>query len=58
MPSGVEVNAIGTETDRYYTRWVNKAIEIRNKEDITMNRDEGQYHLSHHHDAQNAQTLE
>ena len=61
MPSSVEVNAIGTDTDRYNTRhagWVNKAIEIWIREDTTMNRDEGQYHLPHNHDAQNAQTLE
>ena len=32
-----------------YTRWVKEAIAIR-KQDKTMNRDEGQYFLSHVYD--------
>ena len=37
---------IGTEQDRF-KRWVKEAVEIRKKRGTTMNRDEGQYHLSH-----------
>ncbi len=37
---------IGTEQDRY-RRWIKEAIEIRKRGDTTMNRDEGQYHLTH-----------
>jgi hypothetical protein len=41
-----EAKVIGTEQDRY-KRWIKEAIEIRKKRGNTMNRDEGQYHLSH-----------
>ena len=37
---------IGTEQNRY-KRWVKEAIEIRKRRGATMNRDEGQYFLSH-----------
>ena len=41
-----EAKVIGTEQDRF-KRWVKEAVEIRKKRGTTMNRDEGQYHLSH-----------
>ena len=41
-----EAKIIGTEQDRY-KRWIKEAIEIRKKGGTTMNRDEGQYFLSH-----------
>ena len=41
-----EAKVIGTEGDRY-KRWVKEAIEIRKRKGTTMNRDEGQYQLSH-----------
>ena len=37
---------IGTEQNRY-KRWVKEAIEIRKRRGATMNRNEGQYFLSH-----------
>ena len=37
---------IGTEQNRF-KRWVKEAIEIRKRRGATMNRDEGQYFLSH-----------
>ena len=40
-----EAKIIGKETDKY-KRWVKEAIEIR-KQRTTMNRDEGQFNLSH-----------
>ena len=40
-----EASIIGEESDRYM-RWIKEAIAIR-KEGTTMNRDEGQYYLSH-----------
>ena len=40
---------IGTEQDRY-KRWIKEAIEIRKRRGATMNRDEGQYFLSHVYD--------
>ena len=40
---------IGTEQNRY-KRWVKEAIEIRKRRGATMNRDEGQYFLSHVYD--------
>ena len=44
-----EARVIGTEEDRY-KRWVKEAIEIRKRRGKTMNRDEGQYQLSHIYD--------
>ena len=41
-----EAKIIGTEQDRY-KGWIKEAIAIRKKGDTTMNRDEGQYFLSH-----------
>ena len=41
-----EAKVVGTEQDRY-KRWVKEAVEIRKKGATTMNRDEGQYQLSH-----------
>ena len=41
-----EAKVLGTEQDRY-KRWIKEAVEIRKKGATTMNRDEGQYHLSH-----------
>ena len=41
-----EAKVIGTEQDRY-KRWIREAIEIRRRGDSTMNRDEGQYYLTH-----------
>ena len=42
-----EAKVIGTEQDRY-KRWIREAIEIRKKgASKTMNRDEGQYFLTH-----------
>ena len=41
-----EARVIGTEQDRF-KRWVKEAVEIRKKRGTTMNRDEGQCHLSH-----------
>ena len=41
-----EAKIIGTEQDRY-KRWIKEAIAIRKKGGTTMNRDEGQYFLSH-----------
>ena len=41
-----EAKIIGTEQDRY-KRWIKEAIAIRKKGSTTMNRDEGQYFLSH-----------
>ena len=40
---------IGTEQNRY-NRWVKEAMEIRKRRGATMNRDEGQYFLSHAYD--------
>ena len=40
-----EAKIVGRESDRY-KRWIKEAITIR-KQGATMNRDEGQYHLSH-----------
>ena len=40
-----EARIIGKESDRY-ERWIKEAIAIR-KQGTTMNRDEGQYQLSH-----------
>ena len=40
---------IGTEQNKY-KRWIKEAIEIRKREGHTMNRDEGQYHLTHVYD--------
>ena len=40
-----EARIVGRESDRF-KRWVKEAIEIR-KQGTTMNRDEGQYQLSH-----------
>ncbi|XP_072039294.1 cadherin-23-like [Amphiura filiformis] len=40
-----EARVLGKETDRY-TRWIKEAVAIR-KQGTTMNRDEGQYNLSH-----------
>ena len=44
-----EAEVIGTEQNRY-TRWIKEAIEIRKRRGTTMNRDEGQYQLSHIYD--------
>jgi hypothetical protein len=41
-----EAMVIGTEQNKY-KRWIREAIEIRKKGSTTMNRDEGQYYLSH-----------
>ena len=41
-----EAKIIGNEQDRY-KRWIKEAIAIRKKGGTTMNRDEGQYFLSH-----------
>ena len=41
-----DAKVIGTEQDRY-KRWIKEAIEIRKRRGATMNRDEGQYQLSH-----------
>ena len=41
-----EAKVIGTEQDKY-KRWIREAIEIRRRGDSTMNRDEGQYYLTH-----------
>ena len=41
-----EAKIIGTEQDRY-KRWIKEAMAIRKKGGTTMNRDEGQYFLSH-----------
>ncbi|XP_072014852.1 uncharacterized protein [Amphiura filiformis] len=41
-----EAEVIGTEQNRY-THWIKEAIEIRKRRGTTMNRDEGQYQLSH-----------
>ena len=41
-----EAKVIGKEEDRY-KRWIKEAIEIRKRRGKTMNRDEGQYHLTH-----------
>ena len=41
-----EAKVIGTEQDRY-KRWIKEAIEIRKRREAIMNRDEGQYFLSH-----------
>ena len=40
-----EARVVGKEADRY-KRWIKEAIQIR-KQDNIMNRDEGQYNLSH-----------
>ena len=40
-----EAKVIGKESDRY-KRWIKEAIAIR-KQGTTINRDEGQYQLSH-----------
>ena len=40
---------IGTEQNRY-KRWVKEAMEIKKRRGATMNRDEGQYFLSHVYD--------
>ena len=40
-----EAKIVGKESDKY-TRWIKEAITIR-KQGTTMNRDEGQYNLSH-----------
>ena len=40
-----EAKIVGRESDRY-KRWIKEAITIR-KQGTTMNRDEGQYNLSH-----------
>ena len=40
-----EAMIVGRESDRY-KRWIKEAIAIR-KQGTTMNRDEGQYYLSH-----------
>ena len=44
-----ESKVIGTEQDKY-KRWIREAIEIRKRGGATMNRDEGQYQLSHLYD--------
>lgn len=44
-----KAKVIGTEQDRY-RRWIKEAIEIRKRGDNIMNRDEGQYFLSHVYD--------
>ena len=41
-----EAKVIGTEENRY-KRWIKEAIEIRKRGGKTMNRDEGQYQLTH-----------
>ena len=41
-----EAEIIGTEQERF-TRWIKEAIEIRKRRGTTMNRDDGQYQLSH-----------
>ena len=41
-----DAKVIGTEQDRY-KRWIKEAVEIRKMGRTTMNRDEGQYQLSH-----------
>ena len=43
---GDRAKVIGTEQNRY-KRWVKEAIEIRQRRGATMNRDKGQYFLSH-----------
>ena len=44
-----ETKVIDNETD-YYKRWIKEAVHIRKRRGATMNRDEGQYHLSHVYD--------
>ena len=44
-----DAKVIGTEQDRF-KRWIKEAIAIRKKRGATMNRDEGQYFLSHVYD--------
>jgi hypothetical protein len=41
-----EARVLGTEQDKY-KRWIKEAIEIRKKRGTIMNRDEGQYFLTH-----------
>ena len=41
-----EAEVMCTEQDRY-KRWIREAIEIRKRRGATMNRDEGQYQLTH-----------
>ena len=41
-----KAKVIGTEEDKY-KRWIKEAIEIRKRRGKTMNRDEGQYQLTH-----------
>ena len=41
-----DAKVIGKEENRY-KRWVKEAMEIRKRKGSTMNRDEGQYNLSH-----------
>ena len=43
-----EARVVGKETDKY-KRWVKEAMHIR-KQGTTMNRDEGQFNLSHVYD--------
>ena len=42
-----EAKVIGTEENK---RWIKEAVEIRKRRGMTMNRDEGQYQLSHLYD--------
>ena len=44
-----QAKVIGTEQNKY-KRWIKEAIEIRKRGDATMNRDEGQYFLTHVYD--------
>ena len=44
-----ETKVIDNETD-YYKRWIKEAVHIRKRRGATMNRDEGQYHLTHVYD--------
>ena len=41
-----EVKIVGNETNKY-TRWVKEAIQIRKTGADNLNRDEGQYFLTH-----------
>ena len=41
-----DAKVLGTEEDKY-KRWIREANEIRKRRGKTMNRDEGQYQLTH-----------
>ena len=44
------LHTFGTEEQNRFKRWVEEAIEIRKRKGAFMNRDEGQYFLSHVYD--------